>query len=428
MTSTRYVVLGLARSRSAWLRAVARWATSGAVPIELVMCVSGAELAARLVEGRAVSAVLLDGTLADLDRDLLDLAARSSAAVFVVGGSRSGPDWRALGATAVLALDGERGDLGREVLLDALAEHASPVSRRGRDVVEPPSTEPAPIGLRALVAAVCGPGGTGTSTVAAALALGLAATPRLGPVVLADLALHAEQAMLHDVGDVAPGVQELVDAHRSRTPSEAAVRAVTFELAPGGPHLLLGLRRARQWSTIRPRAFEAAFESLCRSFDAVVCDVDADVEAGPVTGETADRCLFARVATGSADVVLAVGRAGTKGIHALGRVTADLVESGVPPGRVVPVVVGGPRSPAARAALAHAVAALAAAGSSGPLAPVLFLPSRRVDDAVRDGLPVPAPLPSLAAGACSAVLNRLGPRVFPTTRPELVAPGSLGAG
>jgi hypothetical protein len=384
------------------------------------MCVSTAELAARLGEARPTSAVLLDGSLPGVDRDLLDLAVRSSAVVVIVDDQPARP-WRSLGAAAVLPTA-----FRREALLDALAAHARPVSPAGRDAVESVVPDLGPVGLRASVAAVCGPGGVGTSTVAAALAHGLVRTPRLGPVVLADLALHADQAMLHDVGDVAPGIQELVEAHRSGTPTEDAVRSVAFELDGRGYHLLLGLRRARQWTTVRARAFEAAFESLCRSYEVVVCDVDGDVEEGPAGREHADRTLFARTATGAADVVFAVGRAGTKGLHSLARVLDDLAESGVPSARLVPVVVEAPRSPAARAALARTISELTGSGSSSPLAPVLLLPSRRVDDAARDGVPVPAPLPALVTGAFSAVLARLGPRDRRLAAPELVTPGSLG--
>jgi hypothetical protein len=57
----------------------------------------------------------------------------------------------------------------------------------------------------------------------------------------------------------------------------------------------------------------------------------------------------------------------------------------------------------------------------------VFLPSRRVEEAVRDGAPLPAPLPALLSGACSAVLAQTGPVAEPTP-PVLqrVAAGSLG--
>src|SRR5690606_2350598 len=96
------------------------------------------------------------------------------------------------------------------------------------------------VATAATVVTVCGSGGTGSSTVAAAAAHGLApGVP--GGLVLADLCRHADQALLHDVGDVIPGVQELVEIHRHRRPGPAEVRACTFELADRGYHLLLGL-------------------------------------------------------------------------------------------------------------------------------------------------------------------------------------------
>ena len=75
MAGSRYVVLGLAHVRSPWSTEVARWATAGSVPVEFVKCVSVEELRARLLSGRPHSAALLDGRLAGVDRDLLDLAA-----------------------------------------------------------------------------------------------------------------------------------------------------------------------------------------------------------------------------------------------------------------------------------------------------------------------------------------------------------------
>ena len=96
-----------------------------------------------------------------------------------------------------------------------------------------------------------GTGGTGRSTVAAAVAQGLASDPRnLDLVCLADLALHAEQAMLHGAADVVPGLLELVEAHRSGAPSIDEVRSLTWHVAERDYHLLLGLRRHRDWTAV----------------------------------------------------------------------------------------------------------------------------------------------------------------------------------
>jgi hypothetical protein len=426
MAGDRYVLLGLARPRAEWFRAVGQWATSASIPAEFLKCVSVEELNARLAAGRAYSAVLVDAALPSVDRDLLDSARDAGCVVLVVDDGRVGRDWRALGAAAVLP-----SSLTRETLLDALATHATMVGRGAAAGLDD-GADRVPLDLDlGVVAAVCGPGGTGASTVAAALAQGIAGVGAFGRVALADLALNAEQAMLHDVRDVVPGIQELVEAHRSRRPSEAEVLALTFQVVERNYHLLLGLRRARYWSTLRRRSFEAAFTSLRRTFGATVCDVTADFE-GEDDGGSADveeRHLLARTAARSADVVFAVGRPGVKGVHALVRVLADLASCGVPAGRVVPVFSPAPRQPRARAELSAALADLArpAMGGGQTVSPV-FLPSRRVEEAMRDAVALPSPLPALLAGAFEATLTRLGPAQAPApSEPELVVPGSLGA-
>src|SRR5262249_37740870 len=149
-----------------------------------------------------------------LDRDLFARAIAAGCAVLVVDDRRVERDWSSLGAARVLPAD-----FGRDDLLHALSAHARLVQRshaRAGDVV----TRPVAGGWRGTVVAVTGPGGTGASTVAMALAQALADDVRqAGLVLLADLRLHAELAMLHDVGDVGPGLQELVEAHRSGLPS-----------------------------------------------------------------------------------------------------------------------------------------------------------------------------------------------------------------
>ena len=56
-----------------------------------------------------------------------------------------------------------------------------------------------------------------------------------------------------------------------------------------------------------------------------------------------------------------------------------------------------------------------------------FLPTRSVDDAVRDGAPLPSPLPGRLAEAVLAVREVAGPRARATAAPTAVAPGSLGS-
>ena len=60
MNVERYVVLGLARPRSAWFSDISRWATAAAIPVEFVKCLGPDEARARLASGRRWSAFLVD--------------------------------------------------------------------------------------------------------------------------------------------------------------------------------------------------------------------------------------------------------------------------------------------------------------------------------------------------------------------------------
>ena len=420
--SERFVLLGLAHARSAWFGALAQWSHSASIPAEFVKCVSADEVRARLASRRAFSALVADASVPEVDRDLIAEARRAGAAVLVVGDSRVARDWLALGASARL----EPG-FGREALLVALAEHARPIPRNEQRTEAVP--DPAPAAWRGLVVAVTGAGGTGASTASIALAQALGDDVRhAGLVLLADLCLHAEQAMLHHARDVVPGIQELVEAHRAGTPAVDEVRSLAFEVAERRYHLLLGLRRARFWTAVRPRAFEAAFDSLRRAYRVVVCDIDANLEGEDAGGsvDVEERHHFARTAVTQADAVFVVGMPTMKGVHALVRVVHDVIGVGVDATRIVPVVNQGPRSPRARAALAATVHALVApAVGPAALAEPLFLPARRVDDALRDGVRLPAGVGQPLVDALHAIVEQARP-ASGLAAPRRVRPGSLG--
>lgn len=416
MAGERYVLLGLAPARSRWFSALAHWATAGTVPAEFVKCVSAEELRARLTSGRPFSAALVDTGASGLDRDLVDVAHRAGCPLIVVGP----PSGIALEAAGVLDPDLQPGQL-----MQLLAEQTQMIGRA--DLLPGDEAEAAVRAWRGRVVAVCGPGGTGASTVAIAATQGGADDARLGGhVLLADLVRNAEQAMLHDARDIVPGLQELVEAHRASTPSADEVRSLTFSDPVRGYRLLLGLRRARAWATVRPRAFEAAFESLRRTHRLVVCDCDADVEGEREGGsiDVEERNAMSRTALRTADVVLVVGLPGMKGLHSLSRVLGDLVAFGVSPGRIVPVINRAPRSPRQRAEQTAALAALMPRQQAAMASPV-FLPERKVDDALRDGARLPAPLAQSISAAVAAILDR-SPAASPP-EPERVSPGSLGA-
>ena len=424
MGANRYVVLGLANVRSAWFRDVGRWATAAAIPVDFVKCVSVEEVRARISSGRSFSALLLGAATSGIDRDLLDVALDSGAAVIVVQDGRSRTNWQALGATSTLP-----DHFHRVELMDELSKHGRAIGRN--ELSEHVQPAPGTTGhWSGRLVAVAGGHGSGTSTVAMSLAQGLGADPRFAELtLLADFALNADLAMFHDARDIVPGLQELVEAHRTGTPSASEVRNVVFDLPDRGYHLLLGLRRHRDWSVLRPRAFNATLDSLTQTYRIVVADLEADFEGEDEVGsaDVEDRNLLARATARRADLVLAVGTPDLKGLNDLLRVVNDLVEVGVEPDRVLPILNRSNRSARVRAHVAAAFGELVAPITGELPSPLHLVEKRKLEDALRDGTRLPHALVSTVTTAVSAALDRhaLGPE------PQLedavaVPPGSLG--
>jgi hypothetical protein len=399
---------------------VARWATSASIPVDFVKAVSIEELRARLRSGRVVSAVLIDGTLAALDRDLCDLAREVGAAVIIVDDGRLTHSWTDLGASGVVARE-----LTRAQLMEVLERAATPVARV--DDLPPLEATNVDASWHGRLVAVTGPGGTGASTIAMAAAQGLGRDVRFATgVLLADLSLDADLAMLHDAEDVVPGVLELVEAHRAGRVAPEQVRSFTFEIPERGYDLLLGLRRHRDWTAVRPRAFEAALLALRRTYRVVVADIDRDVEGESECGslDVEERNTFARVVARDADVVLVVGDDTIKGVHSLVRTIRGLLRVGTQPARLMPVINRSARGPRARADTARAVNDLV---SRAPIAPLLHVgPRRRLDDAMRDAAPLPTALCQPVGAAVQAMLTRT-PGPDHDRAPVKVAPGTLGS-
>ncbi len=347
-------------------------------------------------------------------------------APFVVtdGGARR--PWNELGAAATLSEP-----LDRESLLTALREHASPVERTASSPLElfdDPDSPPS--GGR--VVTVVGAGGTGTSTVATALAQGLATDPSYGGrLVLVDASLRSSLALLHDSGDVVPGLQELVEAHRADRPDPDVVRAHLTRCDAHGYDLLPGLRRHRDWTVLRPRAVEAAIASLRRVASILVADADGDVEGEAETGspDIGDRNILARHLTSIADVVVVTGHPGIAGIHDLVRLLAEVVGHGVEPARILPLVNRAPRSGARRAELARSVGLLLGDLAPGvaTASPLMIVHRRDIEALQHDGAPLPKALATTMTQAVHAVMRRTAP-VEPDLEPTPIVPGSLGMG
>ena len=439
----RYVLLGLAQPRVEWYRMLGQWAAAAMLPVEYLRCVSVAELRARLRSGRAFSAVVIDGRFPGLDRDLIAEAGEAGLAVLVVDGHGIRA-WRELGAAAVLAEA-----FSRDELVEVLQATATPIG--GVDL-DPLAVSVTPPTARGVLVAVGGPGGTGASTLAIALAQGLAAghgqrlsSSRRGrtgrssagrrdqTVLLADLCRVADQALLHDSRVLVPSLQEVVEAHRASRPPLESVLAQTFEVPARGYRLLLGLRHPRHWVALRPRALEGALDALQSAADVIVADVELDVEGEAESGSTdvEDRNLLARATLARADLVVLVAEPSMKGLYALVRSIGELQGFGIPLDRLLPVINRGPRSARARASLTSTVARLARASlgaGAAALANPLHVPERSVDDALRDGVALPSVLARSLARATAAALARAGERVEDdraAVEPVPLTPGGL---
>ena len=424
MSDDRWVVIGLAHPRAGWFREVARWATAAAIPVDFVKCVSTVEVQARLAGGRAYSALLIGGDVIGLDRDLVDSTRSTGAAVIVVDPSAS-QTWRELGINGALTEHFTRSDL-----MASLGEHAPPISRVTPTVADD-TAEPS-FDWRGHLIAITGSGGTGTSTVAMATAQSLAAdASNVGMVVLADLARNGEQGMLHDAQDVIPGIQELTEAHRAGRLGSDEIRSMVFDVVGRRYHLLLGLRRPRDWTAIRPRAFEAALDGLRRSYRYVIADVDNDLDGEIETGsiDVEERNLIARTTIAQADVVTVVATASPKGVHALCRDLRAIRAFGVPTDRLVPVINRSPRNPRRRAEIDRALASLLDRSDElEALREPVHLPDRRdLDDTIRDAVRLPGALTEPLHRLATTTIGSLGPRAAAATNgPLAVTPGSLG--
>jgi MinD-like ATPase involved in chromosome partitioning or flagellar assembly len=415
----RQTLLGLVSRTASWPQRLEAWSASAAIPFTVSYCQSVAHLRARLDDGDAGRAVLLDGDLSFVDRDLFTDVAGAGGAAVVIEGTRRRRPWDALGAAAVLPDDFDRDQL-RDTLEDVLAP-ATPAAAERRE-------HP-----RAPVVAVTGPGGTGASVSAIALSQGLAAGRRR--VLLADCCLHAEQAMLHNAYGPQPNVVDVVELHTERTPERREMRQLALGVVERGYYLLPGIPRARHWSRVRAGSLEAALGSVRSAFDVVVADVDADVEGEAQGGsiEVEERNVLARTVLADAAAVMVVGQPTMKGVYAMVRALVELLEFGVAGERVVPVVNQIVADRTVRADLSRAVRHLldgAATGGGVPgaaaVGPVLFAPSVALEEHLRERDALDDAWPALLAGAVIAVLDRA-----PTPRPigappEPVAAGSLG--
>lgn len=423
MFDEHFVVLGVARPRTDWLTDLGRWANSSTIPVEFVRCVSVDEVRSRLQSDRRHSAVLLDERCPGVDRDVIGAARDARCAPIVITGSSPLREWIHLGAAATVTEPVEP-----DSLLAVLREHALGIERR---TVPNPVSSITDHHLIGRLITVLGAGGTGTSTVASAIATRAAIDqPGIASVALIDASLDASQALLHDLGDVVPGLQELVELHRTSNPSADDVRDHFWFSPAHGYDVLPGLRRHRDWSSIRRRAALAAIRSIRRTYPFVVADTDADLEGEPETGsiDIEDRNALARELSTTADVVVVTARPGLVGIHRLLHTLAMLDQQGIAGERVMVVVIGAPRSTRDRSELVRTITGLFTEVRPGSRLPTpVMVPIRRdLEPFLRDGAPLPRSATGSITAALAPMLDRLEPVGLDPTAPTPIVPGRLG--
>jgi MinD-like ATPase involved in chromosome partitioning or flagellar assembly len=411
--TARFVVATLAPPRRRWVRDLTRWSTTGDLPAEVITCLAGDELRAVLGTGRQLSLVLVDAGSTALDRDLVAAVLDTRCQVVVVDDGRH-RDWEAIGCAELVP---ELGDP------ETVAELLGRLGRPSDDSVRRPARALGlgPAAASSTVVAVTGPGGTGASTVAAALAESLASEPgRPVTTALVDGARRASQTVLHAPHDVVPGLTELVDAHRNDAPDPADVRTLLHPVPGRGYDLLLGLRRTRDWAALRPLALHAALDGVARAYGSVVVDHDADLDGMASTGsvEVEERHAVARWAVDRADLVVLVGRPDLAGLHALASVRADLLDHGVDERRVL-VVLNGLRAGRLRQ---HVDVELRRA-VGGPFVGLRHVSG--VEQAHRSVAPLPRHLVRTVGVAVADALRTAGPAA-PRQGGVPVSPGELG--
>ncbi|MGH9123258.1 MAG: hypothetical protein ACRDZ8_00805 [Acidimicrobiales bacterium] len=288
---------------------------------------------------------------------------------------------------------------------------------------------------------VCGPGGTGTSTLAAGLAglagpvglagadvsagggTGAAITANRGgnqpgwSVILADFALHADQAYLHGLPEPAVGLLDLATLAHARP--LAAPDVACHSVPMSGYRLVPGLARPCHWTAVSPPAFDEVLDGVRSACRLVVADITGEFEGESDSGsmDVEERNHMARRCAATADVVVAVGAFGPAGWRRLSGMVNDLLDHGVDPARILPVVNRAdhrhlsPGAPLRRhlCGLPVPVVELASFATDARVVPL--------DRAVA----LVAPL----VASVSSLLSRVRP-ADRTTRPLRVAPGTLG--
>lgn len=415
----RHAIAALAHPRAQWPTTVARWATSGAVPVELLTCLSPDELTAMLASGRRLSAVLLDGANGRVDEHLVASIERCGAVPVGVHALDVPTDWDRLGISSVLQTDFGRDDLVG--LLDAVCARQQAPERVARGVNLSTAEK------HGIVVAVCGSGGCGASVVSMALAQGLATgatdprrvageDPRrvageniAARVLLIDATRRAHQAMYHHTGDVIPGLPDLLGRLRRGGIAASDLHEMTFETTRGY-RLLLGAPTLRGTAAHDVGLVSETLSAAARHNDVVVVDHDGDLRTG----------MISQALSHTAAMWLIVTAPGIKGLHDAVRLTEEACSAGMPAKQVLVACNRVRRRDPVRVTFPVEFSRITRRMGLD-VAPLMVLPELRLETAHRDAAPLPRSLARPLANRARRLIDHAGTPQEPRTAQVLTA-------
>lgn len=428
----RQAVLVLVAGRSGWHRSLAGLVDAALAPLALQRCLGADELLSQAASAAATGVAVVDASALGVGRDLFDRLRQLGWGTLVVDGERTARHWTTLGADAAVSPDAPAAELARLALGIAKA-HASGRPREVAATHAPwerlatSGSETAEARRCGRLVCVLGPGGTGTSTVARAIAQAAASREASPTVLLADFARRPHQALLHGSTRDGGGLDELLDHCRLSAPALDSVVATPPEV---GYHLLAGRRTPSAWASWGPFARQAALDALLGTYGIVVADCDGDLEGSAECGspDVEQRHALQRACVNAADLVVAVGREGLGGLASLLQLLADIrrLRHDDPPIGVVLRATAAPRS-LGRASRRLVTRRSEAGELPGLVLPPIPLPEVDIERSLVDGRHLPAALVRSCAPLVDA-LDELGPAPtrFGALEAAAVAPGSLG--
>jgi hypothetical protein len=168
--------------------------------------------------------------------------------------------------------------------------------------------------------------------------------------------------------------------------------------------------RPQVWTALSNRGIAAGVDGLRAAYRWVVADVTAEFDGEHETGsiDLEERNALARTAALDASCVVVVGDATLRGLRALPRTCAGLVELGVSRDRILPIVNRFTGSRRRRSEIHQALAGLGLADVSAPTTTLVIADRREIETCHANVDPLPPRLVDTITSAAEAIVERVG--------------------